>query len=98
MVCKIAVDVLEEVGMAGHFDYHLLTGLSSLHHGLIELDKYSDAVLTAFGKVASEYEKENETSMRDEVVKKHQVFYQEYCLLLLKLRLTLLRLWRWLAL
>lgn len=70
MVCKIAADVLEEAGMAGHFDYHLLTGLSKSASWLPELDKYSDAVLTAFGKVASEYEKENETSMRDEVVKK----------------------------
>jgi hypothetical protein len=70
MVCKIASDVFDEAGRKYDFEYHFLKELSKSANWLPELDKYSDAVLMALGKVATEYEVQKGDDFKDGVVNK----------------------------
>lgn len=70
MVCKIAADVFDEAGRKNEIEYHFLDRLSKAANWLPELDKYSDSVLMALGKIATEYEVQKGSDFKDEVVSK----------------------------
>jgi hypothetical protein len=74
MVCKVAAEAFDEAGRKYEFEYHFLDRLSKTANWLPELDKYSDAVLLALGKMATEYEKQNGDDLKNEVVSKSASF------------------------
>jgi len=71
-VCKIASDAFSEAGRKNEFEYHIFNKLASTPVWFKEFDTYSDAALTALGKIAMEYEQLNKEASTDAVVKEAQ--------------------------
>ena len=74
MACKIAAEAFAEAGRKKEFEYHMLDSLSKSAVWYPELDQYSDAVFNVLGKLAYEYEKEKDESLKDAVVAKSASF------------------------
>jgi hypothetical protein len=72
--CKVAADAFAEAGRKTEFEYHIFEKLATASTWFPEFDSYSDAVLSALGKVAMDYEQQTKEASNEAIVKEASNF------------------------
>jgi hypothetical protein len=73
-VCKVAADAFSEAGRKTEFEYHIFDKLANTVVWYPEFDSYSNAALSALGKVAMEYEEQIKEASNEAIVKEASNF------------------------
>lgn len=73
-VCKVAADAFAEAGRKNEIEYHVFEKLALAPVWHPQFDAYSDAALTALGKIATEYEQQMEHASTESIVKEAASF------------------------
>jgi len=72
IMCKVAAHAFEEAGRKNEIEYHIFEKLAHTAMWYPELDKYSNAALSALGKIALEHEQQIKEASNEEITKQAQ--------------------------